>query len=86
MFSKYINARYRVGVMAGVSFNFKLAVPIATQTNVFKVLQCTLSGRGNGWCKFTFKLAAPNGTQTNVFKVNKCMLSGRSDGWGKFYF
>ena len=54
MFSKYINARYRVGVMAGVNFTFKLAAPIGTQTDVFKVHQCTLSGRGNGWGKFYF--------------------------------
>ena len=54
MFSKYISARYRVGVMAGVSFTFKLAALIGTQTNVFKVHQCTLSGRGDGWGKFHF--------------------------------
>ena len=54
MFLRYINARYRVGVMAGVSFTFKLAAPNSTQTNVFKVHHCTLSGRGDGWGKFYF--------------------------------
>ena len=54
MFSKYINARNRVGVMSGVSFTFKLAAPNDTQTNVFKVHQCALSGRGDGWDKFYF--------------------------------
>ena len=54
MFSKYINARNRVGVMAGVSFTFKLAAPNSTQTIVFKVHQCTLSGRGDGLGTFYF--------------------------------
>ena len=81
MFSKYINARY-----GGVSFTFKLATPNGTQTNVFKVHQCTLSGRVMAGISFTFKLTAPNSTQTNVFKVHQCTLSGRGDGLGKFYF